>query len=77
MKGGRARTIGEKRREGRPLPGLRVFFLARSKKNGPKTLSAVAPATQAIERATKIFILNTYMVITLSISGWFYWKLDF
>ena len=28
---------------------------------------------QAIERATKVFILNTYIVITLSISGSIYW----
>ena len=42
-------------------------FLARSRKTDQKNY--LAPATQAIEGATKMFILNTYMAITLSISG--------
>ena len=44
---------------------LRVFC-SRALKSGPKK-NYLAPATQAIERATKIFILNTYVVITLSL----------
>ena len=63
MKDARARRG---KRRGVLLSPSRVF-LARSIKTDQKNYPA--PATQAIERATKIYILNTHMVITLSISA--------
>ena len=61
---GRPDTQARRKGEEASSP-LRVFCL-RSLKSGPKK-NYLAPATQAIERATKRFILNTYVVITLSL----------
>ena len=64
---GRTRSNdGRKGEESGLLSPSRVF-LACSEKTDQKNY--LAPATQAIEGATKIFILNTYMTIALSISG--------
>ena len=45
-----------------PLRPSRVFFSRALNKTDQKTY--LAPAMQAIQRATKIFILNTYIVVT-------------
>ena len=59
-------------RKGEEFSSPLCVFCLRSLKSGPNK-NCLAPATQTIERASKIFIFNTYMVITLSISGPMYW----